>query len=63
MRSSCSRNYESCERRRRNKLGRFVDEESEPTETEETTQLYDLLRRDEMKEDTCLEKPKVPCIA
>ena len=51
MRSSCSRNYESCERRWRNKLGRFVDEESEPTKVEETTRLYDLLRRDEMKEE------------
>ena len=44
MRSSCSRNYESCERKWRNKLGRSIDEESELTETEETTQLYDLLR-------------------
>ena len=43
-RSSCSRNYESCERRWRNKLGRSIDEESELTEAEEATQLYDLLR-------------------
>ena len=44
MRSSCSRNYESCERGWRNILGRSIDEESELTETEETTRLYDLLR-------------------
>ena len=60
MRSSCSRNYESCERRWRNKLGRSVDKESEPTETEETTRLYDLLRGDEgrdvREEDACIEK-------
>ena len=44
MRSSRSRNYESCERRWRNKLGRSIDEESELTKTEEVTRLYDLLR-------------------
>ena len=69
MRSSCSRNYESCERRWRNKLGRSIDEESELTEMEETTRLYDLLRgddgRDVREEDACLEKTQgsLHCLA
>ena len=47
MRSRCNRNYESCEREWRNKLGRSIDKESELTETEEATRLYDLLRGDD----------------